>query len=154
MTSVVETSIMIPRELDSITIKYNRFAYGLPQKFLSWYEANLDIIRPVIYTRHAVERHTAKFRNPYRNLETDMMPDLNVGQGQPFECWYLNDGTLRKFHLSLPCYYQATDTWELHDDYDYVASICYEREAYHVSTVFPRAVDDTRIENKSQYSKP
>ena len=145
---------MNPKELDVITAKYNRYAFGLPQKFLNWYEANFNIIRPVIYTRHAIERHTAKFRNPYRNLMCDMMPDLNVGQGEPFECWYLNDGTLRKFHLSLPCYYQATGSWEFHEDFDYVASVCYEYDKYYVSTVYPRGVSNRKIKNKSQYSKP
>ena len=145
---------MNPRELDRISTKYNRYAFGLPQKFLDWYESNLNIIRPVIYTRHAVERHTAKFINPYRDLVTDMMPDLNVGQGKPFECWYLNDGTLRKFHLSLPCYYQKTDSWKWHDNFDYVASDCYENGKYYVSTVYPRAVGNRKIENKNQYSKP
>ena len=145
---------MNPKELDRITTKYNRNAFGLPQKFLSWHEANLNIIRPVVYTRHAIERHTVKFRNPHRNLVTDMMPDLNVGQGEPFECWYLPDGTLRKFHLSLPCYDYQSDSWTWHEKFDYVASVCFERGTYYVSTVYPRAVGNTTIYNKNQYSKP
>ena len=145
---------MNPRELDKISIKYNRYAFDMPEKFWDWYEKDFDIIRPVIYTRHAIERHTAKFRNPYRNLVTDIMPRLNVGQGEAFECWYLPDGTLRKFHLSLECYYEKTNSWAWHDKFDYVASICFERGKYYVSTVYPRAVGNTKIYNKNQYSKP
>jgi hypothetical protein len=145
---------MNPKELDRITSKYNHYAFGLPDKFWDWYEKDFDIVRPVIYTRHAIERHTAKFCNPYRDLVTDMIPCLNVGRGEAFECWYLEDGTLRKFHLSLSCYYKQTKTWKWHDRFDYVASICFERGKYYVSTVYPRAVGNTKIYNKNQYSKP
>ena len=145
---------MNPRELDKISIKYNRYAFGMPEKFWDWYEKDFDIIRPVNYKRHALERHTTKFRNPYRNLVTDTMTYLNIGQGEAFECWYLPDGTLRKFCLSLPCYCEKTNSWAWHDDYDYVASICFEDGVYHISTVFPRKVGNIKIYDKNQYSKP
>jgi hypothetical protein len=145
---------MNPKDLDLISVKYNRYAFGLPQKFLDWYEANREIIRPVVYMRHAIERHDAKFRNPYRNLNCDLMPDLDIAQGEPFECWYLNDETLRKFHLKLPCYYQKDDIFKWHDDFDYVASVCFERGKYYIGTVYPRLVDNNRITNKHQYKNP